>query len=347
MDFRPGDRQDAAQKAAAAVFGSRPPRSGGLDTDAWRLLSETGLTGLGLPEDVGGAGCGVLEVCSVLVEQGRHLVAVPAVESILAAGPAIERFGTGEQRRRLLPRIAAGEIVAVPALFGPPVAATADGVLRGVTTCVPYGSSADVLLVPARGDDGRLGVFLTPREGVDIEEQTTTSGQPQAQITVDGVRSEWLGASDCHRFLVERSTVGMCAQQVGVLDEALRLTATYTSQREQFGRPIATFQAVAMRAADAYGDVETCRVTMWRAAWLLSVGRPASSAVAVAKFWAAEAGYRVSAATTHLHGGMGVATDYPLHRYTLWARQNELSFGAAGAQLGILGSHLAGGGIDS
>lgn len=354
MDFRPGEAQQAASKAAATVLGARPPSSpGSMDVEAWRLLAASGLLGLAVSQEYGGAGCGVLEVCSVLVEQGRYLSTVPFAESVLAAAPAIERYG-GEQLRKLLPAIAAGELVVVPALAEAAVEAadedTTVGVsLRGAVSGVPYGTVADRLLVPAACGDGPVAVFLVDAAapGVRVEEQTTTSGQPQALVTLDGAPGRRLGGPDCHRFLLERATVGVCALQVGVLEEALRLTAGYTSQREQFGRPIATFQAVATRAADAYTDVETARVTMWRAAWLLAAEEPAASAVAVAKFWAAEAGFRVSATAQHLHGGVGVSTDYPLHRYTRWARQNELTFGAAGAQLAVLGGHLADLGVDS
>jgi 3-oxocholest-4-en-26-oyl-CoA dehydrogenase beta subunit len=86
---------------------------------------------------------------------------------------------------------------------------------------------------------------------------------------------------------------------------------------------------------------------MWRAAWLLQAGRSAASALALAKYWAAQAGFAVSLAAHHLHGGMGVVTDYPLHRHTLWARQNELAFGAATQQLASIGEQLADAGLDS
>lgn len=353
MDFRLGEAQQAATKAAAAVLALRPPCApDSTDAEAWRLLAGADLLGLGLSEEYGGTGHGLLEVCAVLIEQGRYLAAVPIVETVLAGGPAIERYGTDEQCRALLPGISAGERVVVPALAGVPVDALDDGGvvrLRGAVSGVPYGAGAHQLLVPTVCGDGPVQVFLVDvaAPGVGVEEQTTTSGLPQALITLDGAPSQRLGGADCHRFLLERATVGVCALQVGVLEEALRLTAGYTSQREQFGRPIATFQAVATRAADAYADVKTARVTMWRAAWLLSAGLPAASAVAVAKFWAAEAGYRVSATAQHLHGGVGVSTDYPLHRYTRWARQNELTFGGSGAQLAVLGHQLAGEGIDS
>jgi alkylation response protein AidB-like acyl-CoA dehydrogenase len=142
-------------------------------------------------------------------------------------------------------------------------------------------------------------------------------------------------------WLLERATVAYCAVVVGVCEEALRLTAEYTRTREQFGRPIASFQAVGQRAADAYIDTEAVRLTAMHAAWRLSSGLPAAEEVAVAKVWAADAGQRVVHAAQHLHGGLGVDRDYPLHRYFLWAKQLELTLGGATAQLRHLGSLLA------
>jgi alkylation response protein AidB-like acyl-CoA dehydrogenase len=142
-------------------------------------------------------------------------------------------------------------------------------------------------------------------------------------------------------WLLERATVACCAVVAGVCEEALRLTAEYTKTREQFGRPIASFQAVGQRAADAYIDTEAVRITALQAAWRLASGLPAAEEVAVAKFWAADAGQRVVHAAQHLHGGMGVDRDYPLHRYFLWAKQLELTLGGATEQLRHLGALLA------
>jgi alkylation response protein AidB-like acyl-CoA dehydrogenase len=131
--------------------------------------------------------------------------------------------------------------------------------------------------------------------------------------------------------------------QLGVTDRALRMTAEYTSTREQFGRPLSAFQAVSQRAGDAYVDVEGIRLTTQAAVWRLGAGQEAEadSAIAVAKFWAAEAGQRVVHAAQHLHGGVGVDVSYPLHRSFLWAKELELSLGGATQQLLSLGERIA------
>jgi len=175
-----------------------------------------------------------------------------------------------------------------------------------------------------------------------------TSRAPQFRVTLsaaavsddDVVGDPGRGAAVIE-WLVPRALVGLCALQAGVVEQALHLTAEYTKKREQFGRPIGSFQAVAQRAADMYIDTEAVRLTMWHAAWRLAHGLPAAEEVAVAKFWAADAGQRVVCAAQHLHGGIGVDVDYPLHRYFLWAKEIELTLGGAQVQLVRLGTAMA------
>ena len=134
-------------------------------------------------------------------------------------------------------------------------------------------------------------------------------------------------------WLVRRSTDGAAPWlEAGACAAALALVAEYTKTREQFGKPIATFQAVGQRAADAYVDTEAIRLTAWQAAWRIGQGLPADKEVAVAKFWAADGGQRVVHAAVHLHGGVGVDRDYPLHRYFLMTKHIELTLGGATEQ---------------
>ena len=146
-------------------------------------------------------------------------------------------------------------------------------------------------------------------------------------------------------WLVARATVGLCAMQAGVLERALELTAEYARNRVQFGKPIGSFQAVTQRLADAYIDTEAVRLTMWQAAWLLASGgegdAAAATAVATAKFWAADAGHRVAHTAVHVHGGLGIDMSYPVHRYFVAAKHHEFALGGATAQLRRIGTDLA------
>jgi len=323
------------------------------DREAWQALAEARLLGVALPEDAGGSGLGLLELCLLLEQVGRAVAPVPVFPTLVLGALAIAEFGTVEQRRRWLPGVATGEVVLTAALVEPgaddpessATAAARDGAswrLDGVRTCVPAAHLAARVLVPARRADGTVGIFLMdPRgSGITLERQVATNREPQARLALDGARGEPLPDARVG-WLVERALIGLAAMQLGVSERALRLTAEYTVRREQFDRPIASFQAVHQRAADAYIDVEAIRLTAWQAAWRLATGLPAAAEVAVAKFWASEAAHRVVYAAQHLHGGIGVDIDYPLHRHYLWAKQIELTLGSGTRQLVRLGAELA------
>ena len=124
-------------------------------------------------------------------------------------------------------------------------------------------------------------------------------------------------------------------------EAAVRLTASYTNDREQFGKPLSTFQAVALKAADAYLDTTAIRATTLQAAWFLAEGLDAELPALTAAWWAAEAGQHCVHVTQHLHGGMGADVTYPVHRYFLWGKQIEHELGTPTRQLLTLGAQLA------
>ena len=374
MDFDLTDEQQATIDVAAKLLGDKATpdairaveRADDLrfDRALWSAMADAGLLGIAVPAEHGGAGLGVLELCLVLEEVGRRAAPVPALAALAFGGLPVARWGTAEQQAALLPGLAAGTTVVTAALVEPlgdparptitavpdPGAGDGDGwVLDGVRTNVPAGLVADVIVVPATTTAGDVALFLVPAgaPGVERERQDTTTGTPEAQVRLDGVRlgaGAVLGPVDdgsALRWTLEHATVGICAVMAGAAAEAVRITGEYTSGREQFGRPIATFQAVGQRAADAYVDAHAVRLTMLQAAWRLDAGMPADREVAVAKYWAAAGGQRVVHAASHLHGGVGVDRDYPLHRYFLLAKQLELALGGASRQLLRLGGILA------
>jgi alkylation response protein AidB-like acyl-CoA dehydrogenase len=331
------------------------------DRALWAAMADAGLLGVAVPADQGGAGLGVLELCLVLEEVGRRTAPVPALAALAFGGLPVARFGSPEQRAALLPGLAAGTSVVTAALVEPLAdllhpATTArpggDGgwVLDGTKTNVAAGLVADAILVPATTPDGATGLFVVTADtaGLTLDRQDTTTGTPEAKLRLAGVRvgaggalGPVDGAGAVLRWTMEHATVAACAVMSGVAAEAVRITGEYTVSREQFGRPIASFQAVGQRAADAYVDAQAIRLTMLQAAWRLAAGFPADREVAIAKYWAAAGGQRVVHAAQHLHGGMGVDRDYPLHRYFLLAKQLELTLGGATRQLADLGRMLA------
>jgi 3-oxocholest-4-en-26-oyl-CoA dehydrogenase beta subunit len=372
MDFNFSEEQDAVRGLAKQILEDQvtPDRlkevgagaaAQRIDRRTWDELGRANLLGLCLPEDVGGSGLGFVEACLVLEQVARTVAFVPVLASVVMAGLPIASFGNDEQRRRWLPGIATGEVVGTAALVEdltptarPATTARAGGaatwVLDGAKICVPYGQVASLILVPAAVSQEEIGIFVVDPSGPGVMQRAleTTSGLPESELTLTGavvadadVLGEIARGAAILDWMVERTTAALCVLMVGVCEEALRLTADYTKTREQFDKPIATFQAVGQRAADAYIDTEAVRLTAWQAVWRLAEGVPAAKEVAIAKFWAAEGGQRVVHAAQHLHGGIGVDRDYPLHRYFLWAKQLELTLGGATAQLLTLGEMLA------
>jgi alkylation response protein AidB-like acyl-CoA dehydrogenase len=205
------------------------------------------------------------------------------------------------------------------------------------------------VLVPASTENGSGVFLLDPRAGgVVAEQQRGTGGELLSRLELDGaavpeadVLVEPGTDATALPWILDIALVGICAMQVGMSERALKITAEYLTNREQFGRPLATFQAVQQRAADCYIDVEAMRWTTWQAAWRLSENLPATEEVATAKYWASEGSHRVLAAAQHLHGGIGVDLEYPLHRYTLASKQLEVTLGGATQHLARLGDMMA------
>ena len=181
-------------------------------------------------------------------------------------------------------------------------------------------------------------------EGVTLTGRGTTTKHPQAMLELAGVAGERLGSvstEDFMAFTMPRVESAMCSAMAGACKASVALAADYAKVRQQFDRAIATFQAVSQRAGDAYIDTEAVNLTSRQAAWRISAGLEAGEQVAIARWWASEAGFRVTHAATHLHGGVGVDRDYPLHRYYLMVRQLELTLGNAEEQLVRLGDLIA------
>ena len=330
------------------------------DAELWAGMARAGLTGLAVPEGYGGAGLGVLALAVLARESGRALGAVPVTAGLAGAGLALARFGDDAAKAAWLPGLASGELLltAAPAEPGaddparPATRAVArDGgwTLTGEKTAVLFGPVAARVLVTAADADGAVGLFLVDpaAEGVAWEDQQVTTREPAHALLLDGAR---VAAADvlvapqadaaAAAWLRDAVLAVQCAEQAGVAERALEMTAAYTGERRQFGRPIGSFQSVAARAADAWIDVQAITWTAWQAAWRLDAELPAAAEAAVAKVWAAEGGNRVVAAAQHLHGGLGVDVDYPLQRFFLRARLNELLLGGAGPSLARLGAQL-------
>jgi 3-oxo-4-pregnene-20-carboxyl-CoA dehydrogenase alpha subunit len=330
---------DEAQREVADLAREVLAREPAPDT-AWKALGRSGLLTLALPEELGGAGLGVLETAVVLTEVGRVTAAVPALETLALGVLPVARCGTSEQRRALLGAIGDGAVLtaalhepSAPVTTAPRTTAETgvDGwVLSGRLVGVRSATQAYRMLVPASVDRGRVGVFVVDptAPGVSHVPTHTSAGLPEATVRLDGV---WvgpdglLGDDDTGRVLAELhrlALAGACAVADGVLAGALRLTADHLRTREQFGRPLATFQAVAQQVADVYLASRTLHLATLAACWQLSgEGHgPEGDDVAVAGYWLAEQALPALHTCQHLHGGLGVDVSYPLHRHYAWAK---------------------------
>ncbi len=350
MDFTFSPEADEAAGLAAQVLAGftsneqlRAVEATGdrFDAALWSALGETGLLSLGVPEANGGAGLGLIELARVLVEAGRVLAPVPLADHLAAAYVLAEVAPTSG----LLAKAASGEAILS--------IAHAEPLEANPTQCLTTGSetvSGVKVLVrsPHRGaaflvtTDSGLFLMDANADGVAWADQHTSDGEVVGQLTLSDAPATHLGGPDAVSRLTEVLTVLRCAEQLGRLQGAQTLTAAYARTREQFGRPIGTFQAVSQRLADGYVDVLGADLTLWQAAWRLEEGLPAATEVAVAKLWAADAGHKVAHTTVHVHGGVGIDLDGEAHRYFTGLKRAEFELGGTTGSSRRVGQALAG-----
>ncbi|MBW2269747.1 MAG: acyl-CoA/acyl-ACP dehydrogenase [Deltaproteobacteria bacterium] len=358
MDFRFSEEQDALRELAREIFEGEvtPERLGEVevagdffDRELWARLAEANLLGLAIPEAQGGMGMGFLELCLLCSEAGRSVAPLPILPALVLAGLPLARFGSDAQRERWLAPLATGESVLTAALdIGPAVEARRDGdvlVLDGVCKNVPAVGLAQRVLVPTEIDGSQALVLVDPQaDGVSTEGDLISCHEPLYELTLAGVRlpaEDALVADGIVDWTTERARVAAAAVQVGVSERALEITVDFLKEREQFGAPLATLPPVQHRCADSYIALDALRWMTWQTAWKLAAEKEARRDTLATKFWAANAGSQIGTATQHLHGGMGVDVDYPIHRYFLRAKQIELFLGGATPTLLELGADMA------
>jgi len=373
MDFGFTDEQLAVSEAALAIFEGivDPERIAAIeqgddrmDRDLWRALAGADLLGLAIPTEQGGGGYGLTELCLLLETQGRTVAPVPLWTTLVLGALPVAHFGSDTVRARWLPGVVSGDTVLTAALnaaatsltSSPVVTAAARGdgregwVLHGTELAVPNAHLASRILVPAQTQSGGVVIVLVDpsAEGVSLERAETTNREIHPHLHLAGTRvgsDEILAGPDVGRwavdYLLTAATIALCALQVGVCEAALERTAEYLNTRQQFGRPLSSFQGTMLRAADGAIDIEAMRVTWQNAAWRFDTGRDAADAARVAKWQASERGQRAVHATQHLHGGVSADISYPIHRYFLWGKQIELMLGGPSAQLARIGAAIA------
>jgi alkylation response protein AidB-like acyl-CoA dehydrogenase len=368
MDFTISEELKSVQQLAQQILGDFTEvdklkviekQAERFDAGLWQAFAEAGLLGLDIGENHGGTGLGFYSLTTLCEEVGRTVAPVPVIPVLVSAAATLRRFASDTQKDHWLPGIASGATQVTAALeeynnddpSAPACTARKmDGgyAISGTKICVAQAHSAARILLSAQAGDKLVVALVDPRAaGVTLNAQIVTTGDTRHELVMDKVQvpsedivatgREAVAAMD---WALQATRTALAATAVGVCDKMMRITGSYTSEREQFGRAIATFQAVSHRVANCYIDVECLRLVTQQAASLLDQGRPAADAVLMAKVWCGNVTHRVSQASQHCHGGTGVDRDYVLYRYCELARQLELTAGSSAQMTGELGQSI-------
>ncbi len=323
----------------------------GYSPKLWKQMADLGWMGICFPTQYGGTGMSFQDLCIVIEERGFFRLLDPFLSTVVLCGLAIERFGTEAQKSEYLPDIASGSRIMTyaeledGATWGSSrVETTAQAevggyVLNGTKLFVPYAHVADDLLVVARtsgsSEDGVTLFLVDAREpGVSFEPLETIGSDHQQKLTFENVRvaeEKILGPKEEGRTIAgavnQWGTAAKCAEMVGGAQRVLEMTLEYAKQREQFGRPIGSFQAVQHHLANMAIDVLSSRFIAYRAVWSVSQGMDASEEVSVAKAWVSDAYQRVCALGHQVHGAIGFTREYDLQLFYRHAKAADLAFG--------------------
>jgi len=322
-------------------------------TDAlWQGMAQQGWQGLIVPEEHGGTGMRFLDLCVLLEEFGRALVPGPFLStSVLGALPVMDA-GSDAQKQAILPRVASGDMVMTLALTEPSGRFEADAVtlsakkegdayvLNGTKLFVPDAHVADTIVVVARtGGEGEQGISLFlvdgKAKGLSTTVLKTIAADKQCEVRFENVRvpaEALLGAEGEGWAALEgtrrKATVAYCAYLVGLAQRDFEITVDYAKEREQFGRPIGSFQAIQHKAADMVTDVDSSRFVMYRAAWAVSEDEADQDLhVSMAKAWCSDASRRTVAHGQQIHGGIGFTKEYKIQLYFRRQKMAELMWG--------------------
>ncbi|OBG15845.1 acyl-CoA dehydrogenase [Mycolicibacterium celeriflavum] len=334
MDFSPDEGQQAVADVVNSVLGR---------DNSWDALVSGGVTALAVPERLGGDGVGLPEVATALTEIGRHGTISPALATLgLGLLPLLDA-ATEEQQDRYLAGVAKGAVLSA-ALNEPgaplpdrPGVTVANGRLNGTKVAVPYAEQADWLVVTA---DTGVAVVSPKADGVTVTKTPTSNHGDEYSVTftdaaVDGV----LDGAEARRInQLALAAIGAFAS--GLVAGALRLTADYVANREQFGKPLSTFQTVAAQLAEVYIASRTLTLASNSVTWRLSEGRDADDDIDILGYWLASQAPPVMQLCHHLHGGMGMDITYPMDRYYSSIKDLARLVGGASHRLDLVGAGL-------
>ena len=314
------------------------------DRDLWRGMAEMGWMGTAVPEAMGGAGLGYLELCVIAEELGRSLAPTPFSSSVYLATEALRLAGTEEQQQRWLPKLALGEAIGCLALAEGPrpprpeaMETRADGGrLSGAKWPVADGDVATFAIVVARDGVG-VSLFLVDLAGAGVSRESVATVDPtrsHGRVSFAQAPAERLGpAGEGWKLLgtlLDRAAVLVAFEQVGGAQVALEMARDYALGRFAFGRQIGSFQAIKHKLVDVYVAIELARSNAYFGAWALSTGAPELPvAAAAARVSATDAFYLAARENIQTHGGMGFTWEFDCHMYYRRAKLLALALGSA------------------
>lgn len=322
----------------------------GIASDLWGQMGELGITGLMLPESVGGSAMGTLEGVVVYEELGRSLAPVPHFVSCVLAAGTLLAAGSASQQSDLLPGIAAGSWIISPAWlepgngYGPRgvrVRAEPDGgggfEITGTKMHVQFAAAANELIVLARtGDaDEAIDLFLVPTDGsgVRLDQKMSISSDTQYRVDMEGVEvpeTARIGAAGSGwatwESVMAKGAILAAAQAIGGATRALNLTVEYAKTREQFDKPLGAFQAISHYLADAKTNLDGARMLVYEAAWAADSGADLARLAPMAKLNAGGVYRDITAMAQQVFGGVGFTVDFDIQLYFRRAKQLQLSW---------------------
>ena len=335
-------RNFLSSEATAAVVRSVLDTDTSFHADLWRQIVELGWTAMAIPEAHGGLGLGYLELCVIAEELGRSLAPVPFSSSVYLATEALKAWGSEQQQRHYLPKLAAGELIGTLAtserLGAQHTSAQfAQGTLSGTKWPVPDGDIADFAVTIANNPDGVPGLYIVDLAATGIQRTTLTSMDPsrsQASVVFDRAPAQPLGdgtaGADRLAQLLDKAAVLIAFEQIGGCQASMEMGMAYTKERYAFGRPVASFQAIKHKFADMFVALELARSNAYYGAWALSSDSPdLPLAAATARVSASDAYYQITRENIQAHGGMGFTWEFDCH---LYYRRAQLLSSVIGAQ---------------
>lgn len=350
MDFQPTDEQALLRDTTRGLLShsyDQERRNAVADSelgwsrDVWRQMAEIGILGLGFDEDSGGQ----IEIALVMTEIGRYLAPEPLIAAALAPGSLIAELGTDDQRQ-ILDDVAAGQTLLAAAYIGETTATEQGGswTLTGRMNPVLAGDSANTLVVSAALPDGGSGVFLVDATHTARHPFRTFDGRRGAQIDFSDAPAQPLGdpvdASRQISAAMVRSQSALCAEAIGAMEEALRLTTEYLTTRKQFGVTLNKFQTLTQRAADMYVSLEMAHSMSLYAAMSIADGNLDPIIASRAKLQIGRSGRHIGQEAIQLHGGIGMTAEYPVGHYTARLTAIEQTLGSSNDHLRALMAQL-------